>query len=46
MLTIVSHLRKEGASAERSTEIANDGEKFKINVVKAVVRSFLWSCWY
>ncbi|AJQ25557.1 C4-dicarboxylate transporter DcuC [Pelosinus fermentans] len=37
MLTIVSHLRKEGASAERSTEIANDGEKFKINVVKAVV---------
>ncbi|MCC5464759.1 C4-dicarboxylate transporter DcuC [Pelosinus baikalensis] len=37
MLTIVSHLRKEGASAERSTEIANDGEKFEINVVKAVV---------
>ncbi len=37
MLTIVCHLRKEGASAERSTEIANGGEKFKVNVVKAVV---------
>ncbi len=37
MLTIVCHLRKEGASAERSTEIVNNGEKFKINVVKAVV---------
>ncbi|EIW15582.1 MULTISPECIES: C4-dicarboxylate transporter DcuC [Pelosinus] len=37
MLTIVCHLRKEGASAERSTEIASGGEKFKVNVVKAVV---------
>ncbi len=37
MLTIVCHLRKEGASAERSTEIASGGEKFKINVVKALV---------
>lgn len=37
MLTIVCHLRKEGASAERSTEIASDSEKFKVNVVKALV---------
>jgi DcuC family C4-dicarboxylate transporter len=37
MLTIVCHLRKEGASAERSTEIASDSEKFNVNVVKALV---------
>ncbi|SFL92595.1 C4-dicarboxylate transporter DcuC [Pelosinus propionicus] len=37
MLTIVSHLQKEGASAERSTEMFSNAEFFQINVIKALV---------
>lgn len=37
MLTIVSHLQKEGASAERSTEMVSNAEFFQINVIKALV---------
>ncbi|MDF2634176.1 MAG: C4-dicarboxylate anaerobic carrier-like protein [Pelosinus sp.] len=37
MLTIVSYLRKEGASAERSIEIGGAEEKFKVNFIKALV---------